>query len=146
MRFRYAFQKIVDLKNNERTQAEWVLSEAIGHLRAEEETLAHLQTAKTQMQEQMISVSAGKATISQLMLLQHYVDHIGQQIEEKNKHVEEAQKLVLNKREHLAGKMLEEKVWTKAKEKAYQRFTAKLLNKEQQELDEIATNRFARMP
>jgi len=98
------------------------------------------------MQEQMISVSAGKATISQLMLLQHYVDHIGQQIEEKNKHVEEAQKLVLNKREHLAGKMLEEKVWTKAKEKAYQRFTAKLLNKEQQELDEIATNRFARMP
>ncbi|MEC0268507.1 flagellar export protein FliJ, partial [Paenibacillus anseongense] len=39
MQFRYSFQQIVDLKNNERTQAEWILSEAMGQLRNEETNL-----------------------------------------------------------------------------------------------------------
>lgn len=145
MRFKYAFQKIVDLKNNERTQAEWILSEAIGQLKTEEESLASLQNARSEIQEQLMSISAGKATISQLMLLQNYVEHIDHQIEVQHRHVEDAHKLVLHRQEHLNDKMLEEKVWTKAKERAYRQFAAAVLQKEQQELDEMATNRFRRL-
>ncbi|WP_248926373.1 flagellar export protein FliJ [Paenibacillus hamazuiensis] len=145
MRFQYAFQKIVDLKNNERTQAEWVLSQAIGQLNSEKESLASLHSAKEEMQQELFAVTAGKTTISQLKLLQHYVDHIDQQIVLKNEHVEQAQKVVLTKQEHLTDKMVEEKVWNKAKEKAFRNFTEKLMKQEQQALDEMATNRFQRM-
>ncbi|MGV2795025.1 flagellar export protein FliJ, partial [Clostridium perfringens] len=36
MRFRYVYQKVVDLKSNEKTQAEWMLSAAVGILQAEQ--------------------------------------------------------------------------------------------------------------
>ncbi|TBL77728.1 flagellar export protein FliJ [Paenibacillus thalictri] len=144
MRFNYAFQKIVDLKNNERTQAEWILSQAIGQLQTEQGHLAHLHTAREEMQDQLMSVSASKATISEIMLLQQYVEHIDTKIVEKNRHVKQAEEVVVDKQGHLTDKMLEEKVWVKAKEKAHGHFTARLLQKEQQELDEMATNRFQR--
>ena len=36
MRFRYPLQKLVDLKTNQKEQAEWMLSEAIADLQREE--------------------------------------------------------------------------------------------------------------
>ncbi|WP_282941811.1 flagellar export protein FliJ [Paenibacillus sp. RC67] len=145
MRFRYAFQKIVDLKTNEKTQAEWLLSQAIGKMREEESSLSELHTAKDGVYEQIHEVSANKATISQMLLLQQYVEHIDQQIVLKNEDLIQAKQVVNVKQDVLAGRVLEEKVWSKAKEKAYQRFTMNVLKKEQDQLDEMATNRFRRL-
>ena len=41
-KFRYAYQKIVDLKTSEKTQAEWLLSTAVGKLHTEEDSLNRL--------------------------------------------------------------------------------------------------------
>ena len=38
-KFRYAYQKIADLKTSEKTQAEWLLSTAVGMLHTEEDSL-----------------------------------------------------------------------------------------------------------
>jgi flagellar FliJ protein len=145
MRFRYAFQKIVDLKTNEKTQAEWMLSEAIGKVREEEISLSELHSAKDGLQEQLYTVSMNKTTISQIMMLQQFVDHIDQQIVLKNHDLQHAQQVVISKKDVLAGKMLEEKIWCKAKDRAQQRFSAIALKKEQEQLDEMATNRFRRL-
>lgn len=145
MHFRYAFQKIVDLKSNEKTQAEWILTQAIGKMREEESSLSELFSAKDEMVEQLQSASAHKATISQLMMMQQYVDHLDHQIILKNKDLEQAQRVVSVKQNDLAGKMMQEQVWSKAKEKALQRFTSNMLKKEQEQLDEMATNRFRRL-
>ncbi|MFH5183171.1 flagellar export protein FliJ [Paenibacillus sp. TAB 01] len=145
MRFRYAFQKIVDLKANEKTQAEWILTEAIGKMREEESSLSELYSAKDEMIEQLQTASARTATISQLMMMQQYVDHIDHQIIRKNKDLEQAQQVVDMKQHDLAGKMMQEQVWNKAKEKALRQFTAAMLKKEQEQLDEMATNRFRRL-
>ncbi|WP_028550424.1 flagellar export protein FliJ [Paenibacillus sp. UNC451MF] len=145
MRFRYAFQKIVDLKTNEKTQAEWLLSQAIGKMREEESSLSELHEAKDGIYEELYQVSTKKATISQMMLLQQYVEHIDQQIVLKNHDLMQAKEAVHAKQDILAGRVLEEKVWSKAKEKAYQRFTVNVLKKEQDQLDEMATNRFRRL-
>jgi flagellar FliJ protein len=59
----------------------------------------------------------------------------------KSRDVEGARTDVTDKQFVLSGKMMEEKVWTKAKEKAQLQFTAILMKKEQEELDEIALNR-----
>lgn len=145
MRFRYAFQKIVDLKTNEKTQAEWILTQAIGKMREEESSLTELFSAKDDLVEQLQTVSAHKTTISELMIMQQYVDHLDQQIIMKNKDLEQAQHVVNLKQDDLAGKMMQEQVWSKAKDKAFQRFNSLMLKKEQEQLDEMATNRFRRL-
>ncbi|MDO3681266.1 flagellar export protein FliJ [Paenibacillus ehimensis] len=145
MRFRYAFQKIVDLKINEKTQAEWMLSEAIGKMRAEESSLAELEKAKYEMQEELHKSSSQVTTVSNLLMLQSYVNHIDGRIQLKHRDVQAAKTIVQLKQDDLTGKMLEEKVWTKAKERAFQHFSSEVLKKEQNQLDEMATNRFKRL-
>lgn len=135
----------MDLKENEKTQAEWVLSEAIGQMRKEESKLSELQQSKTDIQEQLHEASGRRTTVSNLMLLQSYVDHIEGRIQAKHRDVQQARGVVQLRQDDLNGKMLEEKVWNKAKEKAYQRFTADLLKREQDQLDEMATNRYKRL-
>lgn len=145
MRFRYTFQKIVDLKTNEKTQAEWMLSQAIVKLREEESSLARLESAKQEVQEELHKVSGTRTTVSNLMLLQSFVDHFDVCIKDKHRDLSSAKTNVQLKQDDLTGKMLEEKVWTKAKEKAYQKFSAGVLKIEQNQLDEMATNRYRRL-
>jgi flagellar FliJ protein len=145
MRFRYSFQKIVDLKTNEKTQAEWILSQAIVKLKEEESTLSDLEHSKTEMQEELHKVSGHLTTVSNLMLLQSFVEHIDQRIQAKHKDLQAAKSVVRIKQDDLNGKMLEEKVWSKAKERARQRFSSQMLKKEQDGLDEMVTNRFKRL-
>ncbi|TVY10655.1 flagellar export protein FliJ [Paenibacillus cremeus] len=145
MRFRYSFQKIVDLKTNEKTQAEWMLSQAMVTLREEENHLNELEYAKIEMQEELHKASGQRTTVSNLLLLQSYVDHIDQSIHSKQKDLETAKVVVQEKQDDLTEKMLQEKVWTKAKEREYRKFTLLMLKTEQNQLDEMATNRFKRL-
>ncbi|MEW9697721.1 flagellar export protein FliJ [Paenibacillus sp. SI8] len=145
MKFRYSFQQIVDLKNNERTQAEWILSEAIGHLRKEETNLHGLFEEKENLHTQMSDASGNSVTISEMLLLQNYMNHLDQQIVRKHHDVQKAQHVVDKKQEHLSERMIDEKVWTKARERAYHQFQTFVAKKEQDALDEMATNRFKRL-
>ncbi|WP_281887635.1 flagellar export protein FliJ [Paenibacillus sp. YYML68] len=144
MRFRYAFQKIVDLKENEKTQAEWLLADALGRMRQEEEELTKLHEAKQVLQEELHQASSARTTVSNLMLLQSYVDHMDGRIKVQREEVQQAHTFVQLKQEALSGKMLEEKLWTKAKERAFERYHSELLKREQNQLDEMATNRYLR--
>lgn len=144
MKFRYSFQQIVDLKNNERTQAEWILSEALGRLHTEETSLSSLFSSKDELHQQISQVSEGSTTISQMLLLQSYMEHIDQQISKKQDDIQTAKHVVVNKQEHLSEKMIDEKVWSKAREKAYGKHQAFVGKKEQETLDEMATNRYRR--
>lgn len=141
MRFRYPLQKLVDLKTNEKEQAEWMLSEAVGRLQEEQRSLTELEAELARVGEEIAYASIHRTTISQMQLLQHYSQHLEKQIRLKTKDVDRAQANVTDKQNVLTGKMMEEKVWTKAKEKAQLQFTAIVMKKEQEELDEIALNR-----
>ena len=141
MRFRYPLQKLVDLKTNEKEQAEWMLSEALGRLQREESALSELMAEQAQVGEELENASARSTAISRMQLLQHYSQHLEQMIRLKLRDVDGAKTDVADKQLALSGKMMEEKVWTKAKEKAQLQFTAILMKKEQEELDEIALNR-----
>lgn len=145
MNFRYSFQQIVNLKNNERTQAEWILSEAMGQLRNEETSLHGLVEQKENLHHEMAAVSSSSVSISKMLMMQNYMDHVDQQIARKHLDVQQAQHVVLKKQEHLSERMIDEKVWTKAREKAYTQFQNFVAKKEQEALDEMATNRFKRL-
>lgn len=141
MRFKYTFQKIVDLKSNEKTQAEWVLSGAIGHLREEEESLSTLFSEKSSIETELIS-AAEHTTASALMNYQYYLEHLNHRIRNKTVDVRMAEKNVVEKRGILSSKMVEEKVWDQARNKAYLLHQAMVLKKEQEVLDEMATMRY----
>ncbi|MBP1991337.1 flagellar export protein FliJ [Paenibacillus eucommiae] len=145
MKFQYSFQQIVNLKNNEKTQAEWILSEAIVRLHSEENGLTELDRQKTELSEQISKASADSIIISEMLLLQNYMNHLDQEIIKKNREVQIAQRLVVKEQAHLSEKMIDEKVWMKAREKAYVQFQALSGKKEQEALDEMTTNRFKRL-
>lgn len=97
MGYRYSYQKIVDLKTSEKTQAEWILASAIGQLREEESSLDTLQDYKDVMQQQLATASVKVTTVSELLLYQSYLTHIDQRIVMKQHEVTDAQKNVEHK-------------------------------------------------
>ncbi|OMF36807.1 flagellar export protein FliJ [Paenibacillus sp. FSL H8-0548] len=140
--FRYSFQRVVDLKSSEKTQAEWILSSAIGALTEEEISLEQLQLKKRDWEEKLISAASTAVPLSELQIIQQYLDYLVTCIASKMKDVLRAQKAVDQSRLKLSDKMKDEKVWLKAKDHARDRFQYALQIKEQNELDELASVRF----
>lgn len=143
MKFRYAYQKVVDLKSNEKTQAEWMLSAAVGELQAQQRSLEQLFLDRSNAMAEIQLEMANTASVVKLQELQYYMDYLEVCIMRKTGDVKRAEVNVDKKKSHLTGKMLDEKVWLKAKEKAKQKFQHEMLLREQNELDEMATVRFA---
>lgn len=144
MRFRYSFQKIVDLKSNEKTQAEWILSGAVVRLREEEQSLTTLFSEKDEVRSQLEQTAVARTTASELMAYQHYLNRLDARIKSKTADVRHAEVNVVEKREALSSKMVEEKVWNQARDKAFRHYQTLMLKKEQDVLDELATTRHKR--
>jgi flagellar export protein FliJ len=140
--FRYAYQKIVDLKSSEKTQAEWQLSSAIGALQAEELSLAELQMKRREWEKKQHENAHIAVSLAELQLMQHYLEYLDSCIASKLTDVKQAERKVEDNRSNLAERMKDEKVWLKAKEHAKDRFRHVMQIKEQNELDEMATVRF----
>lgn len=143
MKFRYVYQKIVDLKSNEKTQAEWMLSEAVTQLQEEQRSLEQLFEDRKKTAAVIQDEMEHSASVIKLQELQRYMDYLDQCISFKTKDVHQAELNVEKKKSFLSSKMLDEKVWLKAKEKANNKFQHEMLLREQNELDEMATVRFA---
>jgi len=143
LKFNYAFQKVVDLKTSEKNHAEMHLSSAIGRLQAEEQTLTQLSSDKDSMVDAIQDHSAHTVSAFQLQQMQDYINYIDQCILQKRQDIQTAQVKVEEKKEHLTTKMLDEKVWLQARGKALDSFQKEELLREQNELDEMATVRFA---
>ncbi|MBB6019346.1 flagellar FliJ protein [Paenibacillus sp. JGP012] len=143
MKFRYHFQKVVDLKSNEKTQAEWMLSSAIGKLQTEEEHLMQLINDRNSLMEIIQSSAESCASASSLQELQRYAYHLDECISRKSSDVKHAQVNVQRNQTFLNGKVIDEKVWLGARDKAKIRFQQEMLLREQNDLDEMATVRFA---
>ncbi|QYR19772.1 flagellar export protein FliJ [Paenibacillus sp. sptzw28] len=141
-KFEYAYQKIVDLKSSEKTQAEWLLSAAFGKLQSEETTLDNLLQERESWSSRLQEASLTAVPLSDLMIMQHYVDFIDSSITSKRIDVSKARQQVDDSRTFLSDKMMDEKVWQKSKERALNRFRTMLQLKEQNEMDELATVRY----
>ncbi|HIW31569.1 MAG TPA: flagellar export protein FliJ [Candidatus Paenibacillus intestinavium] len=140
--FKYTFQKIVDLKSSEKTQAEWILSDALAELRAQQALLEqYLQEQKSweSKLEQSVLVAI---PLSEVLIINQYIEYCAESIKLKKQDIMNAERKVFQKRQELASKMKEEKVWDKAKEHAFDKFKYETQLKEQNELDEMASIRF----
>lgn len=133
MKFRYVYQKVLDLKSNEKTQAEWMLSAAVGELQSEQRSLEQLFEEQARTASAIQDEMENSASMLKLQELQRYMEYIEQSIARKLGDVKRAELKVEQKKSILNGKMLDEKVWLKAKEKAKEKFQHEMLLREQNE-------------
>ncbi|MEX1030995.1 MAG: flagellar export protein FliJ [Paenibacillaceae bacterium] len=141
MKFRFPLQKIVDLKGNEKTQAEWLLSQALSKLRDEEQFLLELFDEIAKHQAQLSRSAETPISIVDIQFIQGYITHLEKRIERKQAEVQDARVNVQGKQSLLMDRSVDEKVWMKAREKAFNLFTATSLKKDQQDMDEMASSR-----
>ncbi|KAA9006392.1 flagellar export protein FliJ [Paenibacillus spiritus] len=141
--FHYSFQKVVDLKGNEKTQAEWMLSSALGELQAQEQSLGELKRQRSELMDALLNAAEQKTPVAKICEMQNYVDYLDACIARKLGDISRAHKQVQEKQDHLSSKVLDEKVWLKARDKAKLAFQQDMNLREQNELDEMATVRFA---
>lgn len=142
MRFQYRLQKILDLKNNERTQAEWMLSAALSQLHNEKEQLEHLLESKEQLGQILTEASVNCAKIAEIVNIQQYISFVDRQIELKDEEVKIAEHRVNHKKTQLHHKLIDEKIFDKARERAYSVHRSFVQKKEQEQLDDFATMRY----
>lgn len=138
MRFRYPLQKIVDLKGSEKSMAEWEYAASLGRLRKEEERLSQLLAQRKAVEDQISSAAASCVTLAELTSLQLYLEALNAKINLQMQGVKSAESLVRQRQSKLAEKSVEEKVWLKAREKAYETYRHEMMVLQQNELDEIA--------
>jgi flagellar protein FliJ len=143
MRFNYPLQKIVDLKGSEKAMAEWQYATALGKLREVEERMAALIREREEVEEQLAQSTVEPIPLTRVITLQHYLEVLILRAAQLAKDVRSAQIDVEVQQGKLTERMMDEKVWVNARDKALDKFKLEWLGREQNELDEIAIVRSA---
>ncbi|WP_373229593.1 flagellar export protein FliJ [Cohnella sp.] len=136
-------QKIVDLKGSQKSMAEWEYAASLGKLRREEERLEALFQERKGVERELQETSMRPTPLTRLVTLQQYIDILEERIQSQNEGVRSAEIQVKKCQGMLTDKMVDEKVWLNARDRALERFRNERLAKEQNELDEIAIVRAA---
>src|SRR5690606_39213470 len=113
--FKYSFQKIVDLKESEKTQAEWLLSDAIAELHDEQDQLRILQLQEQEWERKLQEAVSDASPLVDVITINQYIEYYSSKIKRKLKDIKLAEHKVELCRTELSTKMKEEKVWHKAK-------------------------------
>ncbi|MFC5532455.1 flagellar export protein FliJ [Cohnella yongneupensis] len=143
MRFNYPLQKIVDLKGSEKSMAEWEYAVALGKLKQEEEKMADLIAERSEVERTLEQTTAKPTPLARITELQSYIDVLDERIRHQSEDVRYATHEVQARQSMLTDKMVDEKVWLNARDRAHERFKFEWLSREQNELDEIAIVRAA---
>jgi flagellar FliJ protein len=144
MGFRYPLQKIVDWKHTEKSMAEWAYAAALGNLRHEEERLSRLRREREELARQLEQAVSRPTSLARLNQLQLYLETLDLRIRDQSDGVRRARDVVRQRQMHLTDKVVDEKVWLNAREKAWERFRLEWQRREQHELDDLAAGRAAR--
>ncbi|MBB6732851.1 flagellar export protein FliJ [Cohnella zeiphila] len=143
MKFKYPLQKVVDLKGSEKSMAEWEYAAALGKLRTEEERFEELRRHREETMRRLAEQTLRPTPLAEIQRLQSEIEWLDQRMKHQRAEVRKAEELSALRQRKLADKMVDEKVWLKAREKAYEQFRSEALAREQNELDEMAIMRSA---
>lgn len=140
MAFQYALQKIVDLKVHEKSLAEWKLSKAISHLADGKAELNLLKQERDRVQHMRDNVLK-EVTVSHLQHMENYLSALNEKMKRKQHEILSAQSQVNDKQDELKNKMIDEKIWNQAREKAFDQYKKMLQKKEQSGIDDLVSSR-----
>ena len=143
--FNFRFQKILDLKENEKGVAQLQMAEAIkqhevGHQRnrAIENKINDIEQLKNAKQQSGVN-------ISELRMLEEYIHQLQDQSLSSKRELEYLQKNVSASQGLLQKKAQEEKTWENLKQQKLNHFQEESKAAEQSFFDEMASTRFYRL-
>jgi len=141
MKFRYPFQKVLDVKAKEKKNTESMLAQALAEVVKAEQALAQLEAERARTLARVNEEAQRGQKMAELIAGQEYVRCLDGAIRQTAFRLSEAERRAEEIRALLLERTVEEKVWLKAREKAFEDFKVQESRIHQHELDEIATNR-----
>jgi flagellar FliJ protein len=133
------------LLNHRRYQEEILQRELAGlkkSLAAEKDKLRVLKKKMLECLQNLQQKQKKGTCASEIKLFFDFTEHISKQIQTQHRKVVEAEKRIYLKREELIAVMKKRKVLAKLKERGWQAYQQKLLKKERDFMDEVASRRF----
>ncbi len=143
-KFSYHLQKILDLKEKEKEQAEWAFGKSVQKKTEEEAKLERLNDRREALTVSMYAIQDRACTAAQLIEMTRYRDAIDKAIvTQQNTLYGCEQEMELCQRK-LTFKMQETRLWEQLKAKEREKFEDEYKQREQKELDEIGLNQYMR--
>lgn len=142
--FNFRFQKILDLKENEKGLAQMEMADAIkqqeiGHRKKEAIHKKIMDAERLKKEKQQDGVN-----ISELRMLVNYIHQLQELLISSNRELEHLQNNVSRTQTHLQMKAQEEKTWGNLKQQELTIYVEQSKMAEQNFFDELASTRFYR--
>lgn len=142
--YQFHLQKILDLKEKEKEQAEWAFGKSVQRKNEEENKLYQLKELREGVTESLFTLQQQSCNAFQLMQVVHYQQSVDRAIETQKRTLYGCEQEIEKCQTKLTFHMQESKLWNRLKEKSQDVFHEANKQREQKELDEIGINRYLR--
>lgn len=143
-RFNFQFQRLLDLKENEKDFAQLQMADAIRQQEAGKRDREALYNKIQDAEQLKKEKQQGGIHISELRSLVNYIQQLQEQLMTYNQELDRLENNVSKKQNLLQKKAQEEKTWENMKQKKQALFDEQRKASEQSFFDELASTRFYR--
>jgi flagellar FliJ protein len=143
-RFQFHLQKVLDLKEKEKEQAEWAFGQSVQRQNEEEWKLVQLTEHHDEMTRMLHTVQTERCSAAQLMEITRYRQAVERSIASQRRTLQGCQQEVELCQRRLAERVQESRLWQRMREKALEHFSEAEKQREQKVLDEIGTQLYLR--
>ncbi len=143
-KFQYPLQKILDLKEREKEQAEWAFGKSVQKKNEEEEKLIRMHERQEELTQHLFTVQQQPCSAAQLLDITRYRQTMDKAIQNQQDRLFGCEQEVELFKQRLTMKMQESQLWQRLREKAQESFDEADKIHDQKEMDEIGINRYLR--
>ncbi|MDH4617193.1 flagellar export protein FliJ [Brevibacillus sp. AY1] len=142
--FTFHLQKVLDLKEKEKEQAEWAFGKSLQRKNEEEWKLVRLHEHHDDMTLKLEEVQAQQCSAADLIMLTQYRQSVERSISNQKRTLRGCEQEVERCQSSLTERMKESQLWQRMRERSLTQFLDVQKLKEQKELDEIGTQLYLR--
>jgi flagellar FliJ protein len=142
--FQFHLQKVLDLKEKEKEQAEWAFGQSVQRKNEEEWKLTRLTEHRDELTRMLHTVQTERCSAAQLIEITRYRQSVERSIASQQRTLHGCYQEVERCQRRLTERMQESQLWQRLREKAQEHFREEEKRREQKELDEIGTQLYLR--
>ena len=142
--FQFQLQKVLDLKEKEKEQAEWAFGKSVQMKNEEEGKLVRLYEHRDDMAQMLVKAQEQACSASQLIMISQYRQSVERTIRHQRQTVQGLELEVERCQVRLRERMKESQLWQRLRERSLEQFREEEKAREQKELDEIGTQLYLR--
>ena len=143
-KFSFSLESVLNVRRMKEEKYEKEFSKAIMELEQERNTLKELENRVCEKQLELRMISQNPFSSDKILLFEHFLEHLEQDVEKQVKRIEKVSNDVEIKRLQLIEATKDKKIIDKLKDKEYARHHDEVNRQERTILDEIAVTRYLR--